>query len=310
MNNFGFELEELLNDQAKTVGHLGSYLNSGHLGLLLGSGVSAALKLPTWDKLVFAIHDEVFPGIRDSVKFYSNAELKELIDDVKDKLAHSDYLEKIKKFLYDEVDFDFSMAKKELLIAISSLIVGKHRGNVRNIITYNFDSVLEWYLNLLGLQVDVFTKAQFLTKSADVIIAHIHGYLPFDGHGKNSKEIIFASEEFTNRMLSNDYWKEYFYEFFRRHTFLALGMSAESLVKDVCPYLAQMDIWYKHNELTRGMPYGVAFVSSGAKTEKHITKLLASGIIPILLDKHEDLPVAIFEIVQSALSQKNINSRS
>jgi len=304
MNNFGFDLDEFSNDRKRITELLGRYLNNGHLGLLLGAGVSVALNLPNWFSLVNNIYQDVFEKPLED-KNYSAAELKEIVDDIKNKISDQTiYLDKVKHYLYHGVEFDFTMAKKELLIALSSLIVGKNRGNVRNIITYNFDSVLEWYLNLLGLDVDTFTKAEFLTKSVDVVIAHIHGYLPFGNHGKNSKEIVFSGDEFVERLIaSNEYWKEYFMEFFRRHTFLSIGMSAESVVKDVCPYLKEMQKWYRSNEIDRNMPYGISFLTPGERTDKFIPKLLEHGVIPLILP-HTEIPTAIFEVVESALKTR------
>jgi hypothetical protein len=303
-SNYGFDLESKANKPAEITRLLSQFLNNGHLALLLGGGVSVALGFPGWNELVTSISDEIIPGHMDAGKKYSGIELKEAIQAVKTKINNpTKYLEIVKKHLYNGVELDFSIAKKELLIALSSLIVGRNRGNVHNIITYNFDSVLEWYLGLMGLKVDTFTKKEFISKSADVIIAHIHGYLPYSPNfGKNSAEITFSNEEFQDRMLGKDYWKEYYYEYFRRHTFLSVGMSADSLYNDVCPYLRQMDKWYRDEDVVRRLPYGVAILTPGADTDNKIPLLIDAGIIPCVFEVTE-IPNAIFSIIQNALKR-------
>jgi hypothetical protein len=302
-SNYGFDLESKANKPAEVARLLAQFLNNGHLSLLLGSGVSVALNFPNWTKLVTGISSEILPGRMVSSNSYTGTELKQIIQEVKDEINNvPQYLNLVKKHLYSGVTFDFDLAKKELLIALSALIIGKNRGNVHDIITYNFDSVLEWYLGLMGLKVETFTKKQFMSKNADVVIAHIHGYLPHSSDlGKGSTDILFSNEEFQDRMLGRDYWKEYFYEYFRRHTFLAVGMSADSIYNDVCPYLRQMDDWYKEQNVVRRLPYGVAMLTPGSDTEKKIPMLIKSGIIPCIYD-HKDMPNAIFEIVQIALA--------
>ncbi|MXV16500.1 SIR2 family protein [Hufsiella ginkgonis] len=302
--NFGFDLELYTPEGSDVSGLLAQFLNDGHLALLLGGGVSVDLKFPGWSKLLFLICDKHLKGRMEIGKTYSGHELKDIAQDVKNEITKQglDYLAEVKEALYDGVTFDFEFAKKDLLIALSALITGRHRGNVRNIITYNFDSALEWYLELMGLKVDTFVKRQFMTKNADVVIAHIHGYLPHDSKfGKNSKEITFSNEEFQDRMLGKDYWKEYFFEYFRRHTFLAVGLSADSLYNDVCPYLRVMNKWYKDEGVTRSLPYGIAFLTPGPETDRRIPALLEAGIIPRIY-KPSEIPQAIFSILQSALT--------
>lgn len=302
-SNYGYDLALYANKPEKVHRLLAQFLNNNHLGLLLGAGVSLSMGLPCWYDLVQAVTDKALPGRFDSTANYTNSDLKEIIDDVKSALPQKkDYLPLVSDRLYDGVQLDFDLEGKELLIAISGLMVGKTRGNVNHVITYNFDSVLEWYLGLLGLRVDTFTKREFLKKNADVTVAHLHGYLPFvPAHGKPSKEIIFSDEEFIDRQMSKDYWKEYYYEFIRQHTFLSVGLSAESIYKDVCPYLRQMDVWYDTEKVSRLLPYGVAFLTPGAGTDKYMPKLLEQGIIPCVFDRSA-MPKAILGILQQAIA--------
>jgi hypothetical protein len=303
-NDFGFPLEDVANDIPQCTALLSSYLNSGYLGLLLGAGVSKDFKLPGWEKLVLDLCKAENPSsIPPKKKQFSTDDLKKLTQQAKDKINDPlRYWETVKEHLYKSVDFDFKLASKDLLIAISSLLVGKKRGNVSNIITYNFDSVLEWYLDIIGLDVNTITKDQLLFRASDVNITHIHGYLPHDlKYGKDSDFLIFSKEEFLDRLLSGtDYWKDHFFEFFRRQIFLTIGMSPSSLEDDVFPYLRQMDIWYEQQKFYRMMPYGIALLTPGVASTDIIDSCIKHGVIPCIVDIPK-IPTTIFEICQNAL---------
>lgn len=306
-NNYGFLLDDYVDKPDRCAKLMSQFLNEGYAGLLLGGGVSKALGLPSWSKLVLDIAEEKFPGEYDLTKDYPTNELKAITDRV--RTACKDlptYYELTKKHLYAAVTFDFRSLDKDLLIALSSLIIGKKRGNVSNVVTLNFDSVLEWYLTVNGMDVNVLSKDQLFHRSADVNITHIHGFLPYHPDlGKNSDFLIFSQEEFEDRFMSeNDYWKDYYTEFFRGHVFLAVGINPDSLDSDIIPYLRQLDKWYER-ETPRGrlMPYGIALLTPGAKPEQ-IAKFIRSGIIPCTLDKSL-IPPTIFNIAQYA-SPKSI----
>jgi len=300
-NSYGFDLNDYYNQEDEIIQLGAKYLNFGHMGLLLGAGASMALNLPSWTVLVMEICK--LTGVPfDEKKKYSNQELKEIIDDVKEKVGESQaYLNLVKSALYNGVNFDFGLAKMPLLIALSALIIGKRRGNVETIFTYNFDSVLEWYLKTLGLMARVITKKDLLLKSCDVSITHIHGYLPQnDALGENSDFLIFSNEEFVDRMMSaNDYWKDSFMDFFRKHTFLTVGMSPGSLIDDVIPYLRQTNIWYNRESINRQHPYGIAILTQSSFNEKQKDKLISNGIIPHYVER-DSIPEFIFKIVQAA----------
>lgn len=301
-NDFGFPLEDCANNEEACVEVLSKYLNSGYLGLMLGAGVSFSLDLPDWKKLVLAISEKVQPGKVENAD-YGVDELKTITQDVKDILNNQNaYFTIVKELLYEKVDFNFNLVKKELLIAISTLFIGNKRGNISNVITYNFDSVFEWYFDTLGLDVNTITKEQLLLRNSDVNITHIHGYLPHDvRYGKDSDFLIFSKDEFSDRLLSgNDYWKDHFYEFFRRHIFMTVGMSAGSLNDDVFPYLRQMDNWYETQKTYRRMPYGVAILTNNQSNIDLMPKCIKHGIIPLIVER-DLIPSTIFKIVQKAL---------
>lgn len=308
-NRYGFLIKDFASfDKAKT--QIALDLNEGSLGLLLGSGASIAISLPNWPKLVLSIANETFPTeshTYDENTTYDTDFLKELIGRIKrhynDDLLK--YFDIVRRHLYAGVSFDFKTAQKNLLIAIAALTTGQKRGTVKDIVTLNFDSVLEWYLTTLGLDVNVLSTKLLFHKRSDVNITHIHGFLPHDiKKWPTSDFLIFSKKEFMDRVFSNtDYWKGHLTEFFRRHTFLSIGVSPESLENDICVYLRDLDNWYQSQKLTREKPYGYAFLHRQKVTSTQVTELSDTGIVPILYENHDDVPEMIFEIAQIASSK-------
>lgn len=299
MSNYKFPLEDYCNKQSACVSLLSNYLNQGSFSLMLGAGASAGFGLPNWEKLVIDCATDGNPNFVRQEE-YSNIELKKIIDEVKKNHTH-DYIELIKRKLYNGVEFDFSFAKKDLLIAITSLIIGKARGNVRNMITYNFDSVLEWYLNINGIKTNVTSVDNILLNNADLNIIHLHGFIPHsEQYGKTSTDVIFSKKEFEQRQIGKSYWKDLMNEFFRRNIFLTVGLSPTTLLDDICPYLIALNKWYDQENIKRNNPFGIAFLTPGNQSENCFQDLLDAGIIPCIIEI-ENIPNAIFSIAQGAL---------
>jgi hypothetical protein len=299
--DFNGTWDEYQNRVDKCSALLSNYLNMGQLGLFLGSGVSNALELPSWETLVNRCIEKKLKG-EPIITGRSNTDLKLLTSRVKATFTKdADYLQLVSEALYENVDFNFILAKKEMLIALTSLMVGKNRGNVTEVMTLNFDSVLEWYLMTNGIRVNVVTKNHLLALPSDVDILHLHGYLPYDKkYGNRSDELVFTHEEFIVRERGDSYWKQLMNEFFKRKIFLTVGLGIGSVKDDIIPYLITLNsTWYEKENLKRKHIYGVCYLTHcGDDDAKY---LLQNGVIPCVIADKNDIPPAIFQIAQQAL---------
>ncbi len=180
-------------------------------------------------------------------------------------------------------------------------MVGRVRGNVTYIVTYNFDNVLEWYLETNGLRVTVVDKNPLEPNNPDVQVLHLHGFLPNDlTRWQVSKEIVFTEEEFNRRERGRNYWKSVVDEFNKNHIFLSVGLSAKSICDDIVPYLDVLnDEWYDKEKIQRGHPYGFSFLTRCEDAQA--TKMLEYGVVPVVLGDYEQIPMAIFQIAQKAM---------
>lgn len=303
MSNYGFDISEYSEKEEKCKSLLASYLKQGCLGLVLGAGASAPMGLPKWHKLVENCLQQ-----KDSTatvdENLDTAELKKIISKLKQGYSKSDYLKLVRDKLYEGVSFDFSTANKELLIALTSLFVGKIRGNVQNVITYNFDSILEWYLMTNGLSVNVTKHSNLFKRYSDVEVTHLHGFLPHNSEiGDMSDDIIFSKEDFEDRKTQVTYWKVSMEEFYRHNVFLTIGMSPQSILDDICPFLRATNQWYEQEKLTRTQPYGIAYMTPLKSTDDReyiVSSMIRDGIIPCFIER-DKIPQSIFAISQLAL---------
>ncbi|MCK5347679.1 MAG: hypothetical protein KAR20_29930, partial [Candidatus Heimdallarchaeota archaeon] len=167
-------------------------LRKGSLCLFLGAGVSKSTgQFPSWVELVRFCTEEknIIQDIHDDEPIDS---LLMLMDSVRRKCASpAEYKEVVQSFLSQNFERTYSHAQNLLLIAIGALAMSSRRGSVNDIITYNFDDLLEWYLGLHGHMIQVITELPYLHEDVDVRIYHPHGFLPSNEIYKNSSHFVF-----------------------------------------------------------------------------------------------------------------------
>jgi hypothetical protein len=225
------ELYERNNDAA--IKDLAIGLRQGQISLLLGAGCSFRMALPSWPQLVRRCCEEI-AGLRAG---------KVAFDDIKDdwpgekmlmRMAlarrslndEARYRDIIKGNLYSDWKGRAPDEPTTLLRAIGTLAIGSERGRVRDILTLNFDSVLEWHFAMHGYVIQVVESVPTVLRQADVTMYHPHGYVPFsDKFGEISEEILFDQESVERRIIENPAWNETFRHFLGSHIFIAIGLS-------------------------------------------------------------------------------------
>jgi hypothetical protein len=184
---------------------LSKALQEGYLTLFIGAGVSksASENFPDWYKLVHECCTRLSVTL-DQKKKSNNKYLREKMEIVENRCKEQGHKYSIivRESLYKDVNYDLSIMKSDILIALGSLIMGSVRGSIKNVFTYNYDDLLEWYLEFHGFMTQIVTKFPQLIKRSDVNIYHPHGFLP--------REKKFLSFENTDVILSqHSYLKSY-----------------------------------------------------------------------------------------------------
>jgi hypothetical protein len=295
-------------DRALAISFLSSHLRNGTLALAIGAGVSKQLNLPCWFELVNRCSESVglLPDLTD---MSSNDELCQRMEVVEKKTsggkcrsgAAQDYRNTVRNSLYKTVDYS-KVLHSDLLIAIGALTMGSQRGNVTEIINFNFDDVLEWYLRLHGYQINPIRKLPALRTSADVTIYHPHGFLPYHEEAfKQSDFLIFSQYSYDEKMGNNiEPWNELTKGFLQSKLVMFIGLSGSD--KTFGPIFSAVN-----KELKSSRPIGVWLCGPDMNKEV-MDKLQDRNMICLPFEQFSQIPDYILEICQDAANTNEENN--
>lgn len=288
-----FEDDETLSD------YLGEELLSSRLALVLGAGLSAPFKLPTWDDLVDTCCSAV--GVSIPSKRPDN---RDLAEEVRVACKQDDaYLNLVRAQLYAGRSVSMeALTANRTLSAIAALAMSSVRGTVGNVITYNFDDLLELHLSYHGFKIQRVSDVPAWNEKADIRILHPHGFLPSPSSTWSRTDwILFDRRSYSERAALEPLWREEQLPILRRNTCLLIGLSnrddeLDSLIADVSA---------SHPCSGAGIPYwGVRFAErSGnrAADERASETARRRGLfLKFVADYENDLPRFLFTVCQKA----------
>ena len=162
-------------DDATLSDYLADELRSSRLALVLGAGLSTPFGFPDWGALIDGCCSKV--GIQIPTPRPDN---RDLADEVRVTCKGQDaYLDIVQKQLYAGRSVSMEMlTANRTLSAIAALAMSSVRGAVGNVITYNFDDLLELYLSYHGFKIQLVSDVPSWNERADIRILHPHGFLP------------------------------------------------------------------------------------------------------------------------------------
>jgi hypothetical protein len=299
----GQELEDLA-EPAIATRYLARLLVRGELALLLGAGVSMSNDLPSWKGLVRNCERSVgiaLPSDDEDSDPRTAAQLLEAMEAVRVRVGSNDeLLQLVQHSLYTPTQIgDGTYAdgalQSMLLIAIGALVMPSARGSIRDVITLNFDDLLEWYLRLHGFSAtSVTTFPTYLRSDYDVTVFHPHGFLPLVDNREATNWLVLRHSEFVARLArtSGEAWPNYLTSLFMTKRLLAIGSSMSDI--DIEVHMAAA-----HKEHPGGgVPTG--FVVGAKIDEAKQNQLLQAGLVPISLGHRDEVPAFILGICRQA----------
>lgn len=217
-------LRDTWENQGELADYLARQLNSGSLALFLGAGISQYYGLPAWEGLLrdmFAVHGQPIP----------DHDLLRSADQYRVRFRKGDevgFRDDIKAALYRNFKMDFDLLlKNPTLAAIGALVMSSRRGNVSRVVTFNYDDILETYLEYHGFNTISLWNAQHWSSSVDVTVYHPHGYLPFRPNCEPSDRVILDQKSYADIVGdSSNLWYQHIFSILRSHTVLLVGSSA------------------------------------------------------------------------------------
>jgi hypothetical protein len=166
------------------------------LTIVLGAGTSRFYNLDDWNTLLKKLYEITRKGKVSG----SNLDLEfEILKSFNDNLSLAQYiiddpkvatLEELRKSLYHKIDLS---TPSNLHSEIINLI---NRGKKIDVITFNFDGILEHFLDENGLKYTS-SYGQHLSHSSDLVnIYHVHGYLPISGKITDEIALTFSEKQY------------------------------------------------------------------------------------------------------------------
>lgn len=272
-------------------------LRLGTLSIALGAGVSRGMGLPTWLELVNECCGATGHPLIPLGDSRNNRALLSAMTHVEKKSSDTRaFREMIRNALYKNSRSDRALIGHVLLSAIGTLTMRSRRGFVSEVVTLNFDDLLEKYLWLHGFQVQSIHNLPQLRLHADLTVYHIHGFLPSDSKfGRDSDNLVFSGWSFDQFVgKEKEPFKELLRDILCRKVMLFVGMSPDQpSLKTVVAGL--------FDQLSKEQGRIVGFWLLGPDDDPEWDlELVASNIVPVRLQSYEEYPDFLLRVCQAA----------
>lgn len=210
-------------------------VSQGNNVLFLGAGVSMSAKMPSWSTLLKNLMSEVKMLKGDSLKAFTELDNHIYSECGDSNLIMARYLETAIKLSDKNADFMqliqknlYSKEHKSDLLTDLALVVKDRK--VDEVITYNFDDILEQELINNGLKES--THFTSIARDAEVTdhnnlpIYHVHGIIPEQGNVADT--VVFSEAEYHERYRNAYHWSniEQLHALMRKHCFF-VGLSMQ-----------------------------------------------------------------------------------
>ena len=207
-------------------------ISKRNCALFLGAGVSMSAKMPAWNDLLKGLMGEVKQLKAPTLEAFKELNTHVLNECGDSHLIMARYLqtaiklhnnkelfsELIQKYLYNDKN------SSNLLTQLALIVKQK---KVNEVVTYNFDDLLEQ--NLVKMQLKESVDFSSISKDAEIKghntmpIYHVHGIIPKEGAVDN---VVFSEEEYHSRYTNAFHWSniEQIHALSRMHCFF-VGLS-------------------------------------------------------------------------------------
>jgi hypothetical protein len=114
------------------------------------------------------------------------------------------------------------------LIAVGALVMPSSRGSIADVITLNFDDLLESYLEVHGFTSQPVPDLPALLRAdVDVTVFHPHGFIPLEATRVPTRWTVLTRQEFVQRIAttSGHAWPRFLTNLFSTKQLLAIGTS-------------------------------------------------------------------------------------
>lgn len=276
---------------------LAEQLVNGRLSLALGAGASMGFGLPNWDNLIADAFAK--RGLTKPTALTNEHAADALLaacgnDDLR-------FASLISEVLYSGIDLSMvKLKQKELLAALGAITMASSRGSVGRVVSFNYDNLLETYLDYYGFDVESIAKVPHWDSRTDVKIYHPHGFLPSDKIGTAIAPIVLAQSHY-DRIVGKTHvvWNSVLLEIFSSSTMIFIGLSgADNNLTSLLQSANDNHVSKARHDAF----WGIRFSDSVDDARSHIWQM--RGVFQVTLSSYEEIPGWLFEVCQIAAQKR------
>jgi hypothetical protein len=281
------------------LGKLGPLLSAGSLTMFMGAGLSMSSgKYQNWPNLVRSCTSELNINLKKAIDDDEPIDnLLKYMSQVRQKLGNKEnkYRELVNKNLNASAVLDYKDAANLLLMSVGALCMGSKRGSIKEVVTYNFDDLLEWYFALNGFVAQVVTDLPYLASDSDITVYHPHGFLPKLTTDKKSERFVFDQLSY-DRTIGNevDPWFTLCKQILLRKVAIFIGLSGEDP--------AMRTLVTRVNDVLKAEKQDrpVGFLLNLDSKIENKEALLERGVIPLGFKDYDAIYKFLFSICKKA----------
>ncbi len=281
-------------------------LCKGELALVLGAGISKFLKLPLWHELIAGCARRA--GLRSLAKGIDKntaaEELRKAFDQISERCGRKktpDILEIVSQALYQALSkkgntYPSEVALSPLLIALGALTMNSSRGSVSEIISLNFDDLLEWFLDLHGFSTQVVTEYPTLLRAdKDVRVFHPHGFLPLRRTAYQPSDFfVLSQKQYLATMAdAGSSWSIALQNLLISKILLFVGTRVED--PDIHLHLTRAEPL-----LAKTRPFGYVLIQQAELTKKRADEIRRLNLEPFVVKSYRTAHFDLLRICQGA----------
>lgn len=264
---------------------------TGRNTLFLGAGVSISASLPSWDALIKRISRKLNKDNKEALdyetiakdSYHSSLVIARFLKQRITKASPNEYCNIVRDCLYSK-----RPTKSTLINSIRDSI---QTGKVNQIITYNFDDLIERELEKKNIPFSSVISQNRPEKSS-LPILHVHGFLP-EGDTSFDNGIVFSEDEYHSMYRDAYHWTNIEQLHALTYTtcyFIGLSMSDPNLRR-------LLDISYERGP--KGQLHYAFLYRKEYKDPIQVAEVLSTmGVDVIWYNSYDELPTIIDYIIQ------------
>lgn len=287
------------------ISKLNHALLDNRLTLVCGAGVSSSMNFPSWNTLLIRILKRALSLTEQK---YSDDDMNLLLSS--SNLIVGKYLKILLKDNFDDVvskclyEDEYTLGEdayceSDLIKYIIELIRPKrNKGSVESVITFNFDSLLEEFLDKYSIKYKAIHDEGILYEIDEIPIYHVHGYLP-----RNEKlekhNLVFSEDGYHTQFIDPYNWSNLIQLYkYMNNSCLFIGVSLSD------PNLRRiLDISKRKNERTENQHFIIKKLPDKNSSVYDLEIMLeeqdalALGLNVIWVSSYDEYPLILKEIL-------------